>query len=1784
MADYTPEELKTLGMDTDDSQKESSSSFDDRISHMLTSVGMDTLKDIREDLLDTPLKYFDLMGMVKGQEYIQLPVGRGIIKAAESTINVLPSVDIELPKPPPPKDTGQQVIETLSQATASYIPAARVFRFLGGWKQAIAAGTVSEFLGFEADEANIADMVASFTDDETQKEELYQSTLGYLQTKDEDGEYEGRLKNALTNGLVVGVVAEVAFGAIKATKHWWTGTKPAKAIIEDQKTLQNQLKVYADDLEGVTDLQSREAILDTNIKGAVAKGDISLDELEEFVAFDKLYSSNLDDNSVVKTLAKDLIEARKRPVQSFLNKKGDIEEIEKLTNKERIVQNIADAYHPLVIWSRLARKHGADKAADSMDEAYINARLHNNASEVALRFLTEEAVNFNSAGSLARVAGPLKDVLVPVANQEKAFFRYASAVRIRDLNRKFIEEGVDRRVGVAATREEELDMANSIINAQDLQNPHFKDVAQDLQEWNKHLLEFARQNELLGDKEFEALANSLYTPLYRLATTEGGDIAIGGAKGRVAPVKKALRGIKGVEEIEPRSYEGILEDPMEAYFQNIVGTVYKSMENRAMNEMFRAIENGPANIKWIEKVTARPMHTTIRNITSAVNKQRKALGLDEVNPETMMELDESGDFLQFWTQQKYGEDVKGVLQRQDDGSVKYVAYRIKDKNLRKSVEALGKENTPIFENSIIKRGIVGAITAPARLTSAFITRTPTFLVKQYLRDMQTSFFLSESGQKVGINAIEAVYNRASKSKLWADYVRNGGSVAGMVSSKRVTNRNRLVREMYKEMNIDYNRDILDIFGVFKKYTGINAWDNVVSNMENLYRFNEFIRLKDQGYTSREAALGAREVVGDFSLHGSSDLGRAWTRSVAFLNAQIQSLRREGRAIVGDKIPGLNTGVSKKKRVVSAVSKILGTTVGVSVMEYIMNKDNPDWKALPSHVRDLHYIMYIGDKRMLMPVPYELAAPGKAVQEFLRQAERGDYGEAWSKATDKFIELVAASFRGDINSDGTLDILSSVIQYSPTAFKPVLEIGQNEDAFGLPIESQKMQGVRPQERYRVNTPEIYKEWSRAIDGEVSPIQIQHIINGITARMIDVISNDANNLLGIADPEMMFKDYSMTPHLKDVPVLGKFLQNTDDVMRQNYYTEQIYKEYKKSRMSKGSLDKLKDSLDSADLSYFTELLNDKEFMEEVAIHKPMYTYIQDMANLSKQNDRFKTLYKNDPEKLRDITDKLANIRNVKSKAVHESLIEGLKLSDKYEQEEHPMFASLSMLGALGATLATRGKYKPQFTSRIIEQLGKKSTVSVSEIKDLAKGKGVTAQEKNAIERVVEGFEVWIPDRKKIPTERFRQAFDEEILPLKSYETAQYSSYDVSNEIIPRNLITSTAGERELIKNPNSPTTRIYTNEQVGEVVSQSNHFSEPKYVAHVRSADIGDTRKIYELQSDLFQGEIQGQKGFRAYEDIAGLRQSEPEIELLLNEFAIKFGDEYPRLDEILTVFQKDKNIKVKDVNYLEKLISENSIIQKEMKFTEGYLTFIFDLKKAKEIPEVLADQQKQWYKRIVREEIKDAADKGLTHVDIPTGDTAARIEGWYGAGNRQFVVNNVMSDFDNLQNLSNMGVININDPSSYRNAYDQSYLGHSAEDAEHQILQMVDNVKSAIRRDIDINMTQGDMFNLVEKELPDTLEYQLRDQFKSLFNFYEKDLPKFIDKNYDMKKITEGGEEITEKLGKTLSEVSGVSAVEATKLKTSWWRITIPKHTGEIMIPAAGGVALLAGGGRNEPDT
>lgn len=302
-------------------------------------------------------------------------------------------------------------------------------------------------------------------------------------------------------------------------------------------------------------------------------------------------------------------------------------------------------------------------------------------------------------------------------------------------------------------------------------------------------------------------------------------------------------------------------------------------------------------------------------------------------------------------------------------------------------------------------------------------------------------------------------------------------------------------------------------------------------------------------------------------------------------------------------------------------------------------------------------------------------------------------------------------------------------------------------------------------------------------------------------------------------------------------------------------------------------------------------------------------------------------------------------------------------------------------------------PGVTTRILEKLKGKESTSKEEIMNLTNSADVKQPEKNLIRDVLASY------GDKVDVQDFTNKVKSELLPLERKEPTYSNGIGGESKATRYESVTLPDEVRGPVANYSEHVYHSPIKTSAGGV-----HFDDPvkggpeDYFAHSRVEDLpsaknlkhfdagegdyyripelenegkghllkgGDTRRVIEVQSDLFQkGRLEGE-GFKDF-DFEGL---------VSRKRAMESAIENPSASELAynPNYVKDLKSSLKDVDaQLEEYRGDYTNRKAEIAKLEPY--------------------RNTWHERIIREEVKQAAKDGKTKLQFPTGETAMKIEG------------------------------------------------------------------------------------------------------------------------------------------------------------------------------------------------
>jgi hypothetical protein len=396
--------------------------------------------------------------------------------------------------------------------------------------------------------------------------------------------------------------------------------------------------------------------------------------------------------------------------------------------------------------------------------------------------------------------------------------------------------------------------------------------------------------------------------------------------------------------------------------------------------------------------------------------------------------------------------------------------------------------------------------AASDLLRAGVTRMPPYILRQLLRDPMAAAFTG------GLNytPFRAV---AKAGKQYVSSMRGSNALEA-----------KLVEKGLIQSGI-FTGDADDISKIAKQIVGkdnMGAMDRIFSALDKAAikadaatRALVYENALKNGLSEVEADMMTMESM-NFYKRGLSPSVQYAARLIPFLNAQIQGLNVLYKAATG-KMPFEQQQQIKRKFFNNAALLVATGIVYAMAME-----DDETFKN--ARPRDKYSNFFLPtpftDEPIKLPIPYEAGY-------FFSLAVAAVDGMKEETRTKEQFQALRDLFLGSIPGYSSA--------FVPQIVKPIAEVWTNKNFMsGAPIESARLQGLDPVERYNTSTTEFAKLLSKAIP-VLSPIQIEHIARGYMGVLPLAVAGAANGLFA---PES--KGVPIEKRASDIPVFGSLFQ--------------------------------------------------------------------------------------------------------------------------------------------------------------------------------------------------------------------------------------------------------------------------------------------------------------------------------------------------------------------------------------------------------------------------------------------------------------------------------------------------------------------------------------------------------------------------------------------------------------------------------------------------------------------
>lgn len=382
--------------------------------------------------------------------------------------------------------------------------------------------------------------------------------------------------------------------------------------------------------------------------------------------------------------------------------------------------------------------------------------------------------------------------------------------------------------------------------------------------------------------------------------------------------------------------------------------------------------------------------------------------------------------------------------------------------------------------------VLGVARNAARLLRAGATTSPSFIIRNLIRDTVFAGVSSKNGFTPIVDTIRGAYALARDPCLRAEF-----KVAGVTQFNFYSSSEQIVKSLDEMAGGKAWKDYgaADIWRALMKYPALAS-----EFVESSTRMGEFMKARKKGASLEEAVQAARELTLDFSRSGVQ--GEKVNQIVPFFNAVLQGSDKMVRLIKQDPV---GTG-----------TKLAMYIVLPSLALWALNHDEDWYKEIDPEVKATCWLLPGG---LRIPKPQEAGILfGSGIEAVLDQAFNKD-PEAISNWAKVFGGNIAPSIM-------------------PTIFLPLLEWQANYSFFrGQSITPQRLQNLPDELQYTPNTSAAARTLGSAL--KLSPVKIDNTIRGYTGTMgmtlvqqLDWFADEKQN--------MPYKKVSEWPFLRDFTV--------------------------------------------------------------------------------------------------------------------------------------------------------------------------------------------------------------------------------------------------------------------------------------------------------------------------------------------------------------------------------------------------------------------------------------------------------------------------------------------------------------------------------------------------------------------------------------------------------------------------------------------------------------------------
>lgn len=698
-------------------------------------------------------------------------------------------------------------------------------------------------------------------------------------------------------------------------------------------------------------------------------------------------------------------------------------------------------------------------------------------------------------------------------------------------------------------KQEDLKHIENLVASLPEVDAAFKEAASVYAQYNKDLLDFmVKTGAMTKELAAELTRNNDFVPFYRVNKAGQAELVISGEHAFIVGRMKEdpyLHELVGGKEM--------LVDFEESAFQNTAMLIDMALRNLATTTLATSMEQIGVDPKHriAKRVSPRLagediIRSKVNGVEAAWRIDTKDTGFDEIPPELL---------------------IKGL-------------------------EGI-KVTIP---------GIFKVMGIPTRWLRNMITRTPTYMTNQIVKDSTAMWLYSGANMTPVISATKELGSMLQNKNQYERELQAAGVLSGQV---------------FSGMPEDAKKAMLQIMGGDKGWDALmRKADRMALKADGATRVAMYRSFLDQGMSPMRAKLATTEAL-DVHRRGLSPTMYIMSTLTPFMNTQVQALNVLAKAFTGK----LDIGQQKNLR---AKMMRRGLMLAGMTMAYaaVMSDDEAYKNADPFTRYNNWFIKLPFFKEPIkVPAPFEFGYAFKALPEAV-------YGMMFKGKDGKDFKdfLVQAS-------------INSVPFGIPQAAKPSIEAFTDYSFYsGRSIQSKQEQGMLPGYRERPQTTEISKIFGKAAPEYVSPVMVDYLARGygggLTLALMSVLNPFLAPTSQVAAPEKMPSQY---------PLIGGFFQPNDAMGLVN----SAYETATRIQQASKTFDSIAATGDAAKATAFA-----KKYASEIAMETEAGALVREMGELNKAEKAVRSA----PDKVMSPADKTERLKEIRAAKI--------KLAENFE----------------------------------------------------------------------------------------------------------------------------------------------------------------------------------------------------------------------------------------------------------------------------------------------------------------------------------------------------------------------------------------------------------------------------------------------------------------------------------------------------------------------------------------